>query len=395
MKRTAARRHRSTAKMTPLLAALLGLLLVACAVPAATTTPASESESAPATDAEVTAPDAAPALVEGVDLAGIKDYAVTQGEAMQSATADLATTVQQYYDLVEEARATAPNDPYAALWAAQPELATELIATAKDQWLEASTHYELNEGIVAGVPSLAYYDLWIDAGPPATESPEEALDWQLELPNGDVLESPGNFFHNLLEPALWGTHPDYTGLLVDLNEDGEASVGEALPNADILLASAQGLDAATSEMNAAIADWEPTLDDAFTALVTMIPTMNEYFEQWKESAFVSGEASEAESFIAVSRLFDVHGILNGLSVTYDSIAPQIEASDAELHAQIRADFDRLIAYVDDLYSQEQNGMRFNAEEADLFGSEAQDLATALAALVAQAATELELDVELS
>ena len=53
---------------------------------------------------------------------------------------------------------------------------------------------------------------------------------------------------------------------------------------------------------AAIDAWEPTLEDAFMALVTMIPTMNEYFEQWKLSAFIQGDEFQETAFVAVSRL---------------------------------------------------------------------------------------------
>jgi hypothetical protein len=378
------RRYRTTAVYLSWLATLPILLLVACAGPAAVP----EEVSAPA-------PMAPSVLEDGVDLGAIKEYAAQHGAAMKEATGLLTMTAQTYYDLLEGVKATGADDAYAALWAEHPEEAAGLIAAAKEQWLAASTAYELNEGIVAGVPSLAYFDVWIDAGPPASEAPDEALEWELSLPDGKVLLSPGNFFHNLLEPTLWGTHPDFTGMLVDLDGDGEIAIGEALPNADVLLASAQGIDDATAQMNAAIDAWDPTLEDAFTALVTMVPTMNEYFEQWKESAYVAGAESNEESFVAVSRLFDINGILNGLSVTYDSIAPQVIAYDNDLHRQIRTDFDRLIEYVDDLYGQEIAGERFSGEEADLFGSEAQDLASYLAALLAQTASELDVELDLT
>ena len=329
-----------------------------------------------------------------IDLDAVKSYALENAAQMQVATAALADVSQRYYDLVKEA-AKADGDPYARIWDENQEEVHALVVEARDLWLEASTYYELDEGIVAGVPSLAHFDVWIDAGPPGSEDPEEALQWQLELPDGRVLESPGNFFHNLLEPTLWGTIPEFTGLKVDLDGDGAIAVGEALPEANMLLGATQGLDDATLEMQAAIEDWDPTLEDALTALVTMIPTMNEYFEQWKESVFVSGSESEAESFIAVSRLLDIKGILAGLSFTYDNIAVLVSDSDSQLDQQIRTDFDTLIAYVNDLYAQEQGGVQFSPEEADLFGTEAQDLATALAALVAQAASDLNVTLDLA
>ena len=365
-------------------------IVLLLAVSACTVTVAPETQ--PAAGGSETADDGA----MGVDLDAVKSYALDNAVQMQAATAALSAVAQEYYDLVEKVRQEHPDaDPYAQLWADDQERAQELVAQARDLWLEASTYYELDEGIVAGVPSLAHYDVWIDAGPPGSEDPEEALEWQLELPDGRVLESPGNFFHNLLEPTLWGTNPEFTGLKVDVDGDGQMTVGEALPEANMLLGASHGLDAATVEMQSAIEAWEPTLEDALTALVTMIPTMNEYFEQWKESVFVTGSGSEQESFIAVSRLHDIKGILAGLSFTYDNISSLVEGSDAELNQQIRTDFDTLISYVNDLFTQEQEGVQFSPEEADLFGTEAQDLATALAALVAQAASDLNVTLDLA
>lgn len=362
------------------------LTLASCTLPPA---PQTMDTSDTATEA------GAMAAVVDVDLDAVKAYALENAAQMQVATIALAELAQSYYDRVQQVRQTHPDeDPYERLWADHQEEIHELVVQARDLWLQASTYYELDEGIVAGVPSLAYYDVWIDAGPSAAEAADEALEWQLELPDGRVLDSPGNFFHNLLEPTLWGTNPAFTGLRVDMDGDDAISVGEALPEATIFLGAAQGLNEATIEMQTAIEEWEPTLEDALTALVTMIPTMNEYFEQWKESVYVTGSDSAQESFIAVSRLLDIKGILAGLSFTYDNIAILVTTTDPQLDQQIRSDFDVLIAYVDDLYAQEQEGVQFSPEEADLFGTEAQDLATALAALVAQAASELDISIDL-
>jgi len=63
----------------------------------------------------------------------------------------------------------------------------------------------------------------------------------------------------------------------------------------------------------------------------------------------------------------------------------VAGADPELDAQISRGYEELVGYVGDLYQQEQEGKIFSAEEADLFGSEAQAKATALAGQVAQAA----------
>ena len=336
----------------------------------------------------LTMPTLAQSQVE-VDLSGIKNYTAENAESMAQNTGAFLESVQAYYDLMTEY-----DFDYEVAFEAESETLTDQISQMRSRWFDASLYYELDEGIVAGTPSLAYYDVLIDAGPAAADDPEEALEWTLVLPDGTELDSPGNLFHSLSEPALYGTVDAYVGARVDLDGDGAVGPTEVLPEANFLLGVAQRLDEETQNMVVAIDEWEPTLEDAFTAQVVMIPTMSEYFGQWKESAFVAGDDATEASFVATSRLFDITNILNGLRVTYENVAPLIEAQNPDLNAQIEAGFDDLQAYTNDLYAEEQAGIVFVAEEVDLLGTEAQERAEALAALVAQAADELGIEVAL-
>jgi hypothetical protein len=124
----------------------------------------------------------------------------------------------------------------------------------------------------------------------------------------------------------------------------------------------------------------------------MIPTMSGYFEEWKLSPYVLGEESTSRGFIANSRLLDVLGILGGLDVTYDRLAPLVDGADPALQAQIRGELDGLVAFVKDLYDREGAGTRFTPEQADQFGSELQSRATALAGQIAQAAALLNIPI---
>lgn len=310
----------------------------------------------------------------GIDLAAVKAYVVDESDTMKEGTSGLRAVTETYFGLIEAA-----DFDYAAVWTAESATLTPLLAEAKEHWLVASAHYELNEGLVAGVPSLSYFDAWLDAGPSGTEDPTGALDWELTLPDGRVLEKPG-----MTEPALWGTDDALVGLQVDLDGDGADELGEAMPEANYLVAAVRQLDDATAELQAAVAEWEPTIEDTFSALSTMIPTMNEYFEQWKLSTFVSGDASIQTVFVANSRLLDVAGILNGLALTYDEISPMVVAEDPALAGQIDAGFTDLVGFVEDLKTQEAGGTRFTPEQADFFGTEAQDRATRLVGQVSQA-----------
>lgn len=323
------------------------------------------------------------------DLAGLKDYMVEQASLMKGGTAELLSLAEDYY-----AQAEAVDFDYEVLWAADSAALVTWLEQARAAWLTASNNYELNEGLVAGIPSLAHFDVLIDAGPSGADDPEGALDNEVVLPNGDVLDRPGSYFHYLTEPALWGTEDAFIGVVADIDGDGTTGqLGDAIPDANVLLGSAQALDAATTDLQLAIDAWEPTLNDAFTAMVVMIPTMDGYFEEWSLSPFVLGEASTQTRFVGTSRLFDVAGILGGLEVTYGKVAPLIEEASPELHAQTAAELSALVAFVNDLYQQEQAGTRFTPEQADQFGTELQTRATALAGQIAQAAALLDVEIQ--
>jgi hypothetical protein len=327
-----------------------------------------------------------PAATEA-DLTGLKQYLVDQIDLMKGNTAVLVVLADDYY-----ARAEAAGFDYEALWADERAEVTADVEQARAAWLTAHNNYELGEGLVAGIPSLAHFDVLIDAGQSGADDPEGALDNQVELPNGEVLDRPGSYFHYLTEPALWGTTDAYVGLRVDLDGDGADNLGDAIPDANVLLGAARALDSATADLQTAVAAWEPTLADAFTAMVVMIPTMDGYFAEWSLSPYVLGDQSMQPRFVGISRLADVAGILTGLEVTYQKVAPVIAEAAPDLHQQSAAELQDLIAFVNDLYEREEAGTRFTPEQADQFGTELQTRADALAGQIAQVAALLEIDI---
>lgn len=332
------------------------------------------------------------AAATAADLAEIKGYLAENAEAMAQSAVALEEVAEEYAQRVDGASdGNLAPESYRTLWDADPDALRSLIDEARRLWIEAHNHYELVEGIVAGVPSLSHYDTWIDAGPTGEEAPDEAVDWTLELPNGESRHQPGNIFHTLLETALWGTIDEHTGLRVDMDGDGEITTGEAVPEAGLFVATAAALQQATTELNGAIEDWEPSVEDSFTALVTMIPTMGEYFEEWKASAAITGEDPR---FVAQSRLVDVRGIAGSLEVIYSKLAPAVAAEVPTLDRQVESGFDDLLGFVERVLEQERSGVDFGPQEADALGSEAQQQAQALAALVAQAADRLGVVLEL-
>ena len=249
------------------------------------------------------------------------------------------------------------------------------------------------EGVVAGTPSLAEYDIIIDAGSSKDEDPESAVPFDLELSDGRVLEQPGNLF-NLTEGMLWGTRPDLTGQAkADLDGDGTVEFGEALPDARVLSAAAEAFDRYAHELDTEAQAWQPTASDAFTALVVMVPTMSEYFGQWKESRFVEGDAADGEAFNVVSRLSDINDIIGGLEVVYDGVEPAIAETDKAAAAQTGKELEELSAFIGDLRAQEQGGRRFTPEQADQLGTDAQARGEAVAGQVSQHAAQLGVEIQ--
>lgn len=330
----------------------------------------------------------APAAPEshGADLSGIKTYLLQKTDALNASAAQLQAASSRYYELAAAARFD-----YARL-AQSPGKAAAALAGAKEAWLTASPLYEQMEGIVAGVPDLSDYDVILDAGPSGAQDPENAAPYDLTLPDGRVLERPGNVF-GVLESALWGTFADYKAADADLDGSGALDFGEALPDANVLKAAADALVSYAAELASAAQSWQPSESQAFTALVVMIPTMNEYFNSWKASRFVTGEQTTQRDFVVISRLADMQDILGSLQIVYGEIKPLAARANAEQSVQIENGLADLQSFVAGVYSQEQGGKRFSPEEADILGAEAQNRASALAGQIAQLAAQLNIEIE--
>ena len=362
-------------KVYPFIFVLLvaSLLLGACGAGNAEEAPAQEEQS--------------PTEASLANFSAIQSYLLGKTAELTAETAALEEAAQSYYDLAGSA-----GFDYQLLWQEHQAEVSATLAQARQNWIAASPLYEQVEGIVAGTPSLADYDVILDAGASAEEDPENAVPFDLTLADGRVLAQPGNLF-GVTEATLWGTEPAYSsGVQADLDGDGEIAFSDLLPEANVLLAAAQTLNQYAEELDAASAAWQPSESDAFTALVVMVPTMSEYFNSWKNSRFVLGDESTQRDFVVISRLADIQDILSSLQVVYAGIEPLAVSTDADLAAQVEQGMTELKAYVADVYTQEQDGKTFTPEEADLLGAEAQERATAIAGDVSQLAALLNIPI---
>jgi hypothetical protein len=335
-------------------------------------------------DDEATTPAAIDA---GGELAAIKDYLTSHSAELAAQTETLKQQAEAYYDLAEAA-----DFDYEAMLEDNRAEVEEILAAGKEAYRAANPAYEEMEGIVAGVPRLAQYDVDIDAGADASD-PENAVSFSLELPDGEVLKQPGNFMF-LTETSWFATNEDFLakGVEGDVDGDGNVEFGEGLPDANFLVAAMRSFDEMADQLDADAQEFQPTPSDAFTAITVMTPTMSEYFEAWKASRFVAGGGTSDE-FAAASRLQDIADILEGIVFTYREVEPRI-AEESQAQAQQTGTALRdLLAYVEDLRDRENGGERFTAEQADTLGSEAQRQAEAVAGQVAQAAQRLDIELQ--
>jgi hypothetical protein len=337
-------------------------------------------------------PQATPSPSAQADLADLHRYVVTQAGALYASIGELQQASDRYYQLAQASQFDYPD-----LWASSPAEVQEVLSQARTAFLAANPQYERMEGVVAGVPSLSQFDVILDAGTSGADGSEDAVPFDLILPDGRVLAKPGNLFE-VTEATLWGSDPAYTiaGIQPDFNGNGMVDLGEALPDANVLKGAADAFEMYAAQLVTAAQAWQPNSEEAFGALVANVPTFSDFMESWKNSRFVRGEASTERGFVATSRLSDLSDNILSWQKIYAGLSPAVKAVAPDQDAQITYGLASLQQYVSDLYAQEsQQGKQFTPEEADMLNAEGQDRAVALAGQIAQAAAQLgiPLDVE--
>ena len=255
--------------------------------------------------------DETTAEASAAQLEGVKTYLTDHSADLVEQVDALQADADEYYALAKSV-----NFDYEKLLEEHGDEVEEILNDSKDVFVVANPAYEEMEGIVAGVPRLAHYDVDIDAGSDAS-TPEDAVSFSLTTPSGKQLKQPGNLFF-LTETSLYGTNPDLQakGTEPDVDGDGKVEFGEGLPDADIYKATLDEFAEQAKSLDEDAQEFEPTPSDALTSIVIMTPTMSEYFEAWKNSRFIAGDDADELGFVATSRLSDIADILGGILVTY-------------------------------------------------------------------------------
>ncbi len=190
-----------------------------------------------------------------------------------------------------------------------------LLRESKRNYVRANPAYEEMEGIVAGVPRLAQYDVDIDAGADGSD-PENAVAFSLECLQGGTLEQPGDLFF-VTETSLYGTNREVLAARREQRSRRRwrGGVRGGDPDAGIYVAAVREFERQAQSLDADAGEFVPTPSDAFTALTVMVPTMSEYFEAWKTHASSPGGRHGAGVRRHVPRLSDIADIEGRCSST--------------------------------------------------------------------------------
>jgi len=179
---------------------------------------------------------ASAASAGGDPLAEIKGYLVFKLERMDAAAHDFVANANAYQALIDKSG----GDYNRAAMEQGPEL-LQLVTKMQDDYRVYHNHgYETIEGITAGTKAMVYYDTYLDGGVAKSEASTDSPYSPMVLKTRDgriISDRNGNLFHYVIEPALWGTKPNFVKLLSPEAAEKVKPV-KVLPRADVLTASA-------------------------------------------------------------------------------------------------------------------------------------------------------------
>lgn len=300
-------------------------------------------------------------------VADVKAYLTKTVDAVKEASADFVKASEEYAAIIKE-----NGGKVDAAYTAQPAKLDELVTRMQEDYKKMDSFgYETVEGIVAGVESLSHYDIYLDAGVPAAEGPDDVADVVLDLGNGEKIDKQGALFTYIIEPALWGG-----------DERWVVTVGEKkLPRPEVLVAASVDVDKKLGELQKDSHAWNPTVEDLFGAMVLMTPTLSDYFEDWKESRYSEDKSGR---FQAVSRISDMRGIMQSCAVMFKAVKSKVDEKDTALAKSVDTGFDGILAFIDLLGKREQEG-QIKQAEIDELASQAKDKTDKLVPQIEQSA----------
>ena len=309
--------------------------------------------------------------------ASVKSYLLKGLEKINAASEDIVANSEAYSALV-----AANGGSVEAAYKADPKKIDKLVAKMQENYKAMDSFgYETIEGIVAGVPTLADYDIYLDAGVPASEGPEDVAPVVLDIGNGKKIDKQGALFTYIIEPMLWGGDERWVTPV-----DGGKKL---LPRPEILVAAAKN---ANENLNKLLADakaWKASVADCFGAMIVMTPTLSDYFEDWKESRYSKEKSGR---FQAVSRVSDMRGIMGSCQVMFEAVEGQVAEKDKSLAKSVDLGFKGIMSFLDTIEKREKQG-EIKGAEIDELATQAKEKTDKLVPQIEQSAAVVGVKVE--
>jgi len=308
--------------------------------------------------------------------ASVKSYLVKNLVKMKAASADFVANAEAYSALIAAHGGTVEN-----AYKAEPKKMDKLVLEMRENYKAMDSYgYETVEGIVAGVPAMADYDIYLDAGVPASEGPDDVAPVILALSTGEKIDKQGALFTYIIEPALWGGDKRW---VVPVGN------GQTMPRPEVLTAAAKDVDATIGHLVADSKAWNASVSDCFGAMIVMTPTLSDYFEDWKESRY---SADRSGRFQAVSRVSDMRGIMGSCQVMYEAVDDTVSAKDKALAKSVNSGFREIMAFLDKIEDREKQG-EIKAAEIDELATQAKEKTDKLVPQIEQSAAVSGVKVE--
>ena len=309
--------------------------------------------------------------------ASVKSYLLKGLEKVNAASQDFVANSEAYSALI-----AANGGSVEAAYKAEPKKIDQLVARMQENYKAMDSFgYETIEGIVAGVSSLAEYDIYLDAGVPASEGPEDVAPVVLDLGNGQKIDKQGSLFTYIIEPMLWGGDSRWVTPV-----DGGTKL---LPRPEILTAAAKDVNKKLGELLADAKAWNASVSDCFGAMIVMTPTLSDYFEDWKESRYAKEKSGR---FQAVSRVSDMRGIMGSCQVMYEAVEGQVAEKDKSLAKSVDAGFKGIMGFLDKIEKREKQG-EIKGAEIDELATQAKEKTDKLVPQIEQSAAVVGVKVE--
>ncbi|MBV9228348.1 MAG: EfeM/EfeO family lipoprotein [Chloroflexi bacterium] len=330
----------------------------------------------------------------------VKLYMQDTATQFKTNTTTLKRAGDTYYDLAKSS-----NFDYVKIAKEQQSQVLTLLKQARTTLTTASITYSQMGGIVAGVQSLADYDVILASGVKGSGSGADDNDpgtnqgtvvpFDLKLPDGRVLTTPGNLF-DVTESTLWGFVPQYSTKVSFDYHTGQQAVGNVLPDANVLKSAADAMDQYTGELLKAVQQWQPTLSDVFNALLQDLISVKAFFDSWESVLFVADDATRQFDMSVHSRLDDLIDAMSGWQKIYENISPLARTVDRMQDGQITKGLSDLKAYISTIrshYVQDPQSKDFTLEKVDLTSSDAENRANAVYDQIVRVATKLKVAIQ--